>query len=292
MKIINKLGVIGAGVMGAGVAENAATSGFDVTVIDVSDENLQSCRQQVEQNLRFAKMFRRDQESTASLSPEQILSKIKFTTDYALLRESEFIVENATEKLEVKEAVYRELSTAISSEVVIAANTSCFSITRLGSLVSRPENLLGIHFMNPVSMKPVVEMIQGHWTSEKTIETARRFLAQMGKEGVLVNDAPGFVSNRVLMLTINEAVMVLQDGVSVAPDVDKIFKDCFGHKMGPLETADLIGLDTILFSIEVLQESFGDSKYRPAPLLKRMVDAGLLGRKSGEGFYQYGGAKK
>jgi 3-hydroxybutyryl-CoA dehydrogenase len=141
--------------------------------------------------------------------------------------------------------------------------------------------------MNPVPMKPMVEMIRGYHTTDETIETAKTLLAQMGKECILVNDSPGFVSNRVLMLTINEAVFLLQDKVASAQEVDRIFKTCFGHKMGPLETADLIGLDTILFSVEVLYESFNDSKYRPCPLLKKMVDAGLHGRKSGQGFYTY-----
>jgi 3-hydroxybutyryl-CoA dehydrogenase len=144
-----------------------------------------------------------------------------------------------------------------------------------------------MHFMNPVPMKPTVEVIKGFHTSEETLATAQQLLSQMGKDGIVVNDFPGFVSNRVLMLTVNEAVFVVQDGVATADQVDQLFKTCFGHKMGPLETADLIGLDTILYSIEVLHECFGDSKYRPCPLLQKMVDAGLLGRKSGKGFYDY-----
>jgi 3-hydroxybutyryl-CoA dehydrogenase len=144
-----------------------------------------------------------------------------------------------------------------------------------------------MHFMNPVPLKPMVEVIRGHHTSEETLDTARQLLRQMGKDGIVVNDLPGFVTNRVLMLTVNEAICVLQDGVATAEQVDQLFKTCFGHKMGPLETADLIGLDTILYSIEVLYESYNDGKYRPAPLLRKMVDAGLLGRKSGKGFYDY-----
>jgi len=147
--------------------------------------------------------------------------------------------------------------------------------------------VLGMHFMNPVPMKPMVEVIRGYHTTEATLDTARALLASMGKECVVVNDMPGFVSNRVLMLTVNEAVYLVQDQVATAEEIDKIFKSCFGHKMGPLETADLIGLDTILYSIEVLYESFNDSKYRPCPLLKKMVDAGLYGRKNGRGFYTY-----
>jgi 3-hydroxybutyryl-CoA dehydrogenase len=158
----------------------------------------------------------------------------------------------------------------------------------VGALTRRPDRVVGMHFMNPVPLKPMVEVIRGHHTTEETLATARRFLAGMGKDCIVVNDLPGFVSNRILMLTINEAVYVLQDGVATAEQVDQLFKTCFGHKMGPLETADLIGLDTILYSIEVLYESYNDSKYRPCPLLKKMVDAGLHGRKNGKGFYDYG----
>ena len=170
---------------------------------------------------------------------------------------------------------------------MFAANTSAIPITRIASLTRRPARVIGMHFMNPVPLKPVVEVIRGYYTADETVALAQGLLAGMGKEGVVVNDSPGFVSNRVLMLTINEAIFLLHEGVAAAEDVDKIFKGCFGHKMGPLETADLIGLDTILLSIEVLYESFNDSKYRPCPLLKKMVDAGLYGQKSGQGFYTY-----
>jgi len=170
---------------------------------------------------------------------------------------------------------------------IFAANTSAIPITRIGSATSRPEKVIGMHLMNPVPMKKMVELIPGHHTSQETIDEAKKFLAGMDKECIIVKDSPGFVSNRVLMLTINEAIFLVHEQVADAKDVDNIFKSCFGHKMGPLETADLIGLDTILYSIEMLYESFSDSKYRPCPLLKKMVDAGLHGRKSGKGFYNY-----
>jgi 3-hydroxybutyryl-CoA dehydrogenase len=170
---------------------------------------------------------------------------------------------------------------------VFAANTSAISITRIGSFTGRPDRVLGMHFMNPVPLKPVVEVVRGHHTSQTTLDTAHRLLDQMGKEGIVVEDYPGFVSNRVLMLTINEAIWLVQDRVARAEDVDRIFRTCFGHKMGPLETGDLIGLDTILDTLEVLYESFNDPKFRPCPLLRKMVDAGLHGRKSGSGFYPY-----
>jgi 3-hydroxybutyryl-CoA dehydrogenase len=160
-------------------------------------------------------------------------------------------------------------------------------ITSIASLTNRPKQIIGIHFMNPVPLKKVVEVIKGYHTSDATLEVTKTILSRMGKESIFVKDWPGFVSNRILMLTINEAAYVVQDNVSNAQDVDRIFKNCFEHKMGPLETADMIGLDTILYSIKVLYDSFNDSKYRPCPLLRKMVDAGLLGRKSGQGFYDY-----
>jgi 3-hydroxybutyryl-CoA dehydrogenase len=170
---------------------------------------------------------------------------------------------------------------------VFAVNTSAISITRIASVTSRAPQVIGMHFMNPVPLKPMVEVIRGYHTSEQTIDTAKALVAAMDKECIVVNDSPGFVTNRVMMLTINEAIFMVQEQVSSVVEIDRLFKQCFGHKMGPLETADLIGLDTILLSIEVLYESFNDSKYRPCPLLKQMVDAGLYGRKSGRGFYTY-----
>ena len=230
-------------------------------------------------------MFNAAQESDET--PGDTLSRITFTTDYEQLHDVDFVVENSTEKWHIKKEIYPQLDTICPESAVFAANTSCISITRIGSVTKRPDRIVGMHFMNPVPMKPTVEVIRGYHTSDETIEIATQFLAGMDKDGIVVNDSPGFVSNRVLMLTVNEAAFLLHEGVSTASDVDQIFKKCFGHKMGPLETADLIGLDTILYSIEVLHESFADSKYRPCPLLQKMVDAGLYGRKSGEGFYSY-----
>ena len=212
---------------------------------------------------------------------------IEATTDYSRLSDVDFVVENITEKWELKKEIYPKLDEICAPGVVFAANTSAISITRLAALTNRPEQVLGMHFMNPVPMKPTVEVIRGWHTSDQTLDTALKLLADMGKEGIVVADAPGFVSNRVLMLTVNEAVHLVAERVATAEEIDRIFKSCFGHKMGPLETADLIGLDTILYSVEVLYESFNDGKYRPCPLLKQMVDAGLHGRKSGQGFYTY-----
>ncbi|MBD2183506.1 3-hydroxybutyryl-CoA dehydrogenase [Planktothrix sp. FACHB-1355] len=278
------VGVVGAGVMGVGVAQNLAQTGHHVLLIDVSEVILERAKQEIKNNLRFQGFFKKSEPADR---PDEILNRIKFSSDYQVLKEAEFVIENTTEKWEIKQDVYGKIDAICPKNSVFAANTSAIPITRIASVTKRADKVLGMHFMNPVPMKPMVEAIRGYHTSEETIATAKKLLAQMGKECIVVNDAPGFVSNRVLMLTINEAIFVLQDRVASAEEVDRIFKTCFGHKMGPLETADLIGLDTILYSIEVLYESFNDSKYRPSPLLKKMVDAGLHGRKSGQGFYTY-----
>jgi 3-hydroxybutyryl-CoA dehydrogenase len=284
MPKIEHVGVIGAGVMGVGVAQNLAQTRHRVVLVDVSDQVLQQAHAEFQKNMRFARMFNKspDQESVG-----KVLARIVFTTDYARLGEVDFVVENVVENLDVKRQVYPQLDAVCPPHCIFAANTSCISITHLGALTKRPERVLGIHFMNPVPLKPTVEVIRGYHTSAETIETARALLAAMGKDGIVVNDSPGFVTNRVLMLTINEAIFLVHEQVAAPQEIDLLFKKCFGHTMGPLETADLIGLDTILASIEVLYESFNDSKYRPCPLLKKMVDAGLYGRKSGQGFYTY-----
>lgn len=281
---IQIVGVVGAGVMGIGVAQNLAQTGHQVILIDVSDEILERAKQEIRQNLRFRGFFNKTEQAE---NPDDVLSRIKFSPDYQFLESAEFVIENTTEKWNIKNKVYEKIDTICPKDSVFAANTSAISITRIASVTQRASKVIGIHFMNPVPMKQTVEMIRGYHTSDETIETAKTLLAQMNKDCILVNDAPGFVSNRVLMLTINEAIFLLQEQVASASEVDRIFKSCFGHKMGPLETADLIGLDTILFSIEVLYESFNDSKYRPCPLLKKMVDAKLYGRKSKQGFYTY-----
>jgi 3-hydroxybutyryl-CoA dehydrogenase len=280
------VGVIGAGVMGSGVAQNLGECGFKVVLIDISEEALARARTEIRNNLRFQAFGKKDKGQAGDQAA--ILDRILFTTDYAPLAEAFYVVENVVEKWNAKSSVYPCLDAICPAHAVYAVNTSCYSITRVAALTQRPDKVIGIHFMNPVAMKPTVEVIRGWHTSESSIAITNDLLARMGKSGILVNDSPGFVSNRVLMLTINEAIFTVHDQVAAAQQVDEIFKKCFGHKMGPLETADLIGLDTILYSIEVLHESFGDSKYRPCPLLKKMVDAGLLGCKSGQGFYKYG----
>lgn len=279
-----KIGVVGAGVMGAGVAQNIAQKEMRAVLVDISEKALEQARTTIHNAARFSAMM---QKGGPILDPDEVVGRIEFTTDYERLAEAEFIVENVVENWEIKRGVYGQLDAVCRKDCVFAANTSAISITKIGSATKRADRVLGMHFMNPVPMKTTVEVIRGHHTSEETLEKAKSFLAQLGKKAVVVNDMPGFVSNRVLMLTVNEAVFLVQDQVANAADVDKIFRECFGHKMGPLETADLIGLDTILYSLDELYRAYRDSKFRPSPLLQRMVDAGLHGRKSGQGFYKY-----
>ncbi len=278
------VGVVGAGVMGVGLAQNLAQTGHRVVLVDIGDEQLERARGEIRQNIRMQGFFQKKEKSE---SPKVVLERILFTTDYEELAASDYVIENVVEKWDVKEPVYRKIDTICRPEVVFAVNTSCISITRVGSVTQRPSQVVGMHFMNPVPLKNMVEVIQGFHTSQDTLDQAREICQEMGKDCIIVQDMPGFVSNRVLMLTINEAIFVVQDQVASAEDVDRLFKTCFGHKMGPLETGDLIGLDTILFSLDVLYESYNDDKFRPCPLLKKMVDAGLHGRKSGRGFYNY-----
>ena len=280
-----RVGVIGAGVMGSGVAQALAQTKHDVVLVDVSEailtEALGRLRNEIRRQMMFDPTLRQE-------GLETILERVTCSTDYGALSKVDFVVENVTESWSVKKDVFGRLDAACPERCILASDTSAISITRIASATNRPDRVIGLHFMNPVPMKSVVEMIRAVHTSDETIERTKSLLSQMGKEWIQVNDSPGFVSNRVLMLTINEAVYLLAEQVASAEDIDRVFKDCFGHSMGPLETADLIGLDTILYSVEVLYESYSDSKYRPCPLLRKMVDAGYHGRKSGKGFYTYG----
>ncbi|MBE9913472.1 3-hydroxybutyryl-CoA dehydrogenase [Paenibacillus donghaensis] len=278
------LGVVGSGVMGSGVAQVFAQAGYKTIVVDRSEEQMARTRDKIRSNIRFQKMM------TGSAPTEKagaVLERIQFTTSLDSLQPCSFIVENVTENWEIKREVYEQLNSICLPECIFGVNTSAISITRVASLVQRPERVVGIHFMNPVPLKSMVEVIRGYHTSEETLSVTRQVLGSLGKELVIVNDSVGFVTNRAMMIFVNEAVFMLQEQVASAEDIDILFKQCFGHKMGPLQTADLIGLDTILKSLEVLYDGFNDSKYRPCPLLKQMVDAGLHGMKSGQGFYSY-----
>ncbi|MGW3569495.1 3-hydroxyacyl-CoA dehydrogenase family protein [Streptomyces sp. NPDC000941] len=282
---IRTVGVIGAGTIGRSVAQSLAQAGaYEVVLVDIAQSQLDGALKQMERELRFQKVFSAQELES---SPETILARITTGTELAKLADADFVVENVTENWDIKRAVYEEIDTVCRPGVIFGVNTSAVPITRVASATSRPAEVLGMHFMNPVPLIGTVEVVRGHFTSDATLDIALDLLKNLDKEGIVVQDSPGFITNRVLMLTINEAIYCVQDQVATASQVDRMFKGCFSHKMGPLETGDLIGLDTILNSINVLYDSFKDSKYRPAPLLQKMVDAGLLGRKSGQGFYVY-----
>ena len=281
---VQRVGVIGAGVIGVGVIQDLAQTGHDVLVVDIDSGILEGAERTLRRTIRLHHLVAG---TGRPLNVADVMGRIVFVTDLALLADRQFVIENVTEDWSVKRPLYEQLDRICPESCVLAANTSVIPITKIAAVTSRPSNVVGMHFMNPVPLKPVVEVIRGHHTSDSTIEAATQLLSQMNKSAIVVSDSPGFVSNRVLMLMINEAAFVLHEGVASVASVDAIFKDCFGHPMGPLETADLIGIDTILWSIKGLQEGLGDSKYRPCPLLENMVTAGLLGRKSGKGFYAY-----
>jgi 3-hydroxybutyryl-CoA dehydrogenase len=281
---LKKVGVVGAGVMGAGVTQNLAQAGYEVVLVDISAEILERAKDTIMRNSRFQAFFSKKESDE---EPEAVLNRVQCTTDYHLLKDLDVIIENVTEKWETKKQAHRMISEISSPDCLLLANTSCISITRIASLTRKPGSVIGTHFMNPVPLKKAVEVIRGYHTSEDTIARTKDFLETLGKEMILVTDLPGFVSNRISHLFMNEAAFVVQDQVASPADVDDIFKKCYGHKMGPLETADLIGLDTVVQSLDVLYDSYQDSKFRCCPLLRKMVHAGLLGMKSGQGFFVY-----
>lgn len=282
--MIRTVGVVGAGVMGSDVALDLACYGYEVVLKDINEDVLHQAKEKIKTDFRLLKLVK---PQAKQLTVEDLLSRITFTTAYDDFARVQFVIENVTEEWGLKKAVFTELSEVCALQTTYAVNTSCISITKVGSLMPRPENVIGMHFMNPVPMKELVEVIRGEHTSDETVACGEEFLKSFDKVPVVVNDFPGFVTNRVLMLTINECVWTVQDGVAEPKDVDKIFRLGFGHKMGPLATCDLIGLDTILNSLLVLQDSYKDPKFRPCPLLVKMVDAGYLGKKSGKGFFDY-----
>ncbi len=281
---IRTVGVIGAGTIGRGVAQDFAQAGYDVVLVDTSKQQLDEALEQIGSDLLLHGLLR-----TEPLKDDidTVLGRIATSSDLGDLGEADFVVENVTENWDIKREVYERIDSVCRPGVIFGVNTSAVPITRAASVTSRQADVIGIHFMNPVPLMDVVEVVEGHYTSSDTVERSLEVLRTLGKEGIVVKDSPGFVTNRVLMLTINEAIFCVQDQVATVEQVDRMFTGCFGHKMGPLETGDLIGLDTILNSITVMYESFRDSKYRPAPLLVKMVEARLLGRKTGRGFYTY-----
>lgn len=279
-----RVAVIGAGTMGRDIALNLAAFGIQAVLKDTDPAALEEARSTIRQNLRLYKMTN---PAYKALDKSALDSLIQYTLDYNDFSSIDWVIENVPEEWSIKEQVYQELADVCAPETAFGVNTSCISITKVAALMPQPQNVIGMHFMNPVPMKPAVETVKGFHTSEETIHRAKSLLKSMGKKMILVNDFPGFVANRLSHLFMNEAAFLVQDQVADPAAIDAVFKEGYGHAMGPLETADLIGLDTVVSSLKVLYDSYQDPKFRCCPLLQKMVDAGLLGRKSGRGFYEY-----
>jgi 3-hydroxybutyryl-CoA dehydrogenase len=277
------IGVIGAGTMGNGIAQVAARAGYSVVMRDVSEEFLQRGMSAIDKSLQRDV----DKERLSADEKQAIFERVRATTELEAMRDAALVVEAVTENVEVKSEVFRALDEVTSKETILASNTSSISITKLGAATKRPDKVIGMHFMNPVPVIKLIEIIRGIATSDETYERVRALSEKLGKTPLECNDMPGFVSNRILMPMINEAIYTLQDGVATRESIDGIMKLGMNHPMGPLTLADFIGLDVCLAIMNVLHEGLGDTKYRACPLLKRYVDAGWLGRKSGRGFYEY-----
>jgi len=279
-----RIGVLGAGNIGIGVITDLILHGISAVVVDISEDILKRAQTEVLNNVRFVPLLSK---TLPRITRDEALQRMVLTTDLKDVVSCDFVIENVTEDWSVKRPLYENLDRLAPPEVCFGANTSCISITQIGSATKRPANVVGIHLMNPVHLMPTVEVIRGFHTSDRTVDTLLQLFSCLNKEAIIVEDLAGFVSNRISHLFMNEAAFVLQDHVATAEKIDMIFKKCFGHKMGPLETADLIGLDTVMRSLDVLYESFQDPKYRCCPLLRKLVHAGHLGRKTGKGFHVY-----
>jgi 3-hydroxybutyryl-CoA dehydrogenase len=280
---IKTVGVIGAGTMGNGIAHVFARSGFGVILVDVEQRFLDRGMNAITKNLEREVV----KNKIAAADRDAALQRIRTTTSRADLASADFVIEAATEKLDIKSQIFRDLDQITRPEVILASNTSSISITKLAALTKRPDKVIGMHFFNPVPLMKLVEVIRGLATSQETYDIVRELSTKLDKTPVEVNDFPGFVSNRVLMPLINEAIYTVMEGVATPEAVDEVFKLGMAHPMGPLTLADFIGLDVCLDIMRVMESGLGDPKYRPCPLLIKMVDAGWLGKKSGRGFYQY-----
>jgi len=277
------IGVVGAGTMGNGIAQVAARAGYDVVMRDVRDEFLQRGMSAIDKSLQRDV----DKERLGGEEKQAIVGRIKTTTALDALKDATLVVEAITEDQTIKSSLFKDLDQITSPSTILASNTSSISITKLAAATSRPDKVIGMHFMNPVPIMKLVEVIRGLATSDETYERVRALSEKLGKTALDCQDSPGFVSNRVLMPMINEAIFTLYEGVATRESIDGIMKLGMNHPMGPLTLADFIGLDVCLAIMNVLYEGFDDSKYRPCPLLKKYVDAGWLGRKAGRGFYEY-----